>query len=128
MLISWYVSSNTTLIRLIVNRTSASNCAAVYNQSLTQPQNQPKNWEFSFNLWPEDIWEGISHLAILEHYKKEGDTLTVPHGLDQKDQLAEAIQKHDQQFDNEGQPEWAHYCEKCIRWTKVDEEGQPLGE
>lgn len=84
MLISWYVLSSTKLARLIVNRTSASNCAAVYNQSLAQPQNQPKDWDFSFNLRPEDIWEGISHLAILEHYKKEGDTLTVPHGSDQK--------------------------------------------
>ena len=112
---------------LITNRTSASNCAAVYNRSLAQPQNQPKGWDFSFDLRPEHIWEGISHLAILEHYKKEGDIMTVSHGSDQKGRLAEAIQKRNKQFDNEGQPEWAHYCEKCIRWTKVDEDGQPLG-
>lgn len=44
------MSSNTTLIRPIVNRTLASNCVAVYNQSLAQPQDQPMNQEFSFNL------------------------------------------------------------------------------
>ncbi|EDR00140.1 uncharacterized protein LACBIDRAFT_334439 [Laccaria bicolor S238N-H82] len=64
-------------------------CPSVYNQSLAQPQNQLKEWVFTFKLCPEDIWEGISHLAILEHYEKKGDTLTVPHGSDQKDWLAD---------------------------------------
>ncbi|PPQ84237.1 hypothetical protein CVT26_013001 [Gymnopilus dilepis] len=111
---------------MLISWTSASNCAAIYNEALAKPENQPKEWEFSFDLRPEHIWNAFSHLAILEHFEKEGDILTVPHGSEQKDRFSEVIRKRNKLFEDEGQPEWAHYCEKCVRITKFDEEGNPL--
>jgi len=113
--------------RFIFRRTSATNSASIYNQSLARPEQQPKEWDFSFDLHPEHIWNGISHLAILEHCEKEGDILSVPHGSDQKDRLEEPIRRRNKLFEDEGQPEWAHYCEKCVRFTKFDNNGQPIG-
>ncbi|KAF8967557.1 hypothetical protein BDZ97DRAFT_1980385 [Flammula alnicola] len=105
---------------MLISWTSATNCAEVYNRSLSKSENQPKEWSFSFDLRSEHIWNGISHLAILEHYEREGEILTVPHGFDQKDRLSEPIRKRNKLFEDEGQPEWAHYCEKCVRFTLND--------
>jgi hypothetical protein len=64
----------------------------------------------------------------LEHYEKEGDILSVPHGSNQKDQLEEPIRRCNKLFEDAGQPEWAHYYEKCVRFTKFDDNSQPVGE
>lgn len=108
-------------------RTSASNCAEIYNISLAVPENQPSEWPFSFNLRHEHIWSGISHLAILEHFEREQKTLTMNHGSDQRDRLADHIKTRNQLFAENGQPEWAHYCEKCVRFY-LDKDGNPTGE
>jgi hypothetical protein len=99
----------------------------VYNESLSRLERQPKEWDFSFYLRSEHIWDGISYLAILEHYSQRNISLIVPHGNEQKDRLTEPIEQCNKLFDNEGQPEWAHYCEKCVRFTKFDGNGEPIG-
>jgi hypothetical protein len=103
---------------------SASNCAEIYNMSLARPENQPSEWPFSFNLCQEHIWSGISHL---EHIEQEQEMLTVPHGSDQRDRLAEHIKMRNKLFMEKGQPEWAHYCENCVRFY-LDKDGNPSGE
>jgi len=105
-------------------RTSASNCAEIYNRSLTKPENQPVDWGFVFDLRGEDIWNGVSHLAILEHFESEGRILVVPHGSEQKDRLEAPIRQRNRLFAEKGQPEWSHYCEKCVRFF-MDESGKP---
>ncbi|KAF8964966.1 hypothetical protein BDZ97DRAFT_1659637 [Flammula alnicola] len=110
---------------MLISWTSATNCAEVYNRSLSKMENHPKEWDFSFELRSELIWNGISHLAILEHYEHEGKTLVVPHGSKQKDRLSEPIRERNKLFEDEGQPEWAHYCEKCVRFT-FDDADQPV--
>ena len=62
----------TYVYHLLKCRTSASNSAEVYNRSLAKPENQPANWGFVFDLRGEDIWNSVSHLAILEHFGNEG--------------------------------------------------------
>ena len=50
----------------------------------------------------------------------------MPHGSEEKDRFAEAIRKRNKLFEDEGQPEWGHYCELCVR-MKFDSEGIPIG-
>lgn len=94
---------------------------------MTNSENHPKEWDFSFDLRSEHVWNGISYLALLEHYEREQGTLIVPHVADEKDRLSVPIASRNKQFDDHGQPEWAHYCEKCIRFTKFDDTGEPIG-
>jgi len=106
---------------------SASNCAEIYDTPLARPENQPSEWPFSLNLRHEHIWSGISHLSILEHVEREQETLMVPHVSDQRDRLAEHIKMRNRLFAEKGQPEWAHYCENCVRFY-LDKDGNPSGE
>jgi len=103
------------------------NCAKIYNVSLAVPENQPSEWPFSFNLHHEHIWSGISHLAILEHFEREQETLTMAHGSDQRDHLADHIKMRSQLFAENRQLEWAHYCEKYVHFY-LDRDGNPTGE
>ena len=70
-------------------------------------------------------WDSISHLALLEHFQQENHSvLVVPHGSEHKDRLADAIRERNKLFAEKGQPEWAHYCEKCVRFF-YDDNGKP---
>ena len=106
------------------HRTSASNSAEIYNIALARAENQPADWGFAFNLRGEHIWDAISHLALLEHYERENQVLIVSHGSQHKDRLADAIRERNNLFAEQGQPEWAHYCEKCVRFF-YDSNGYP---
>jgi hypothetical protein len=57
----------------------------------------------------------MSHLAILEHFHENNQILVVPHGSEQKNRLKSVISERNKLFAEKGQPEWSHYCEKCIR-------------
>ncbi|KJA13704.1 hypothetical protein HYPSUDRAFT_72911 [Hypholoma sublateritium FD-334 SS-4] len=108
----------------LISWTSTSNSAEIYNLCLSKPENQPAEWGFSFDLRSEDIWEAISHLAILEHFKETNRVLIISHGSEQKDRLKEAIQERNTLFMEKGQPERGHYCEKCVRFFD-DKTGSP---
>ena len=101
---------------IIKFRMSALNCAQIYSTSLSRPENQPSEWPFSFTLCHEHIWSGVSRLAILEHIEQEQETLMVPHGSDQRDQLAEYIKVRNRLFAEKGQPE----CKGVLGLKKKD--------
>ncbi|KAF8160312.1 hypothetical protein BJ912DRAFT_1026540 [Pholiota molesta] len=109
---------------MLYSWTSATNSATIYNESLAKPENQPSEWGFSFDLRMEHIWNAVSFLSILEHYESDGRILVIPHGWGQKNRLVGPIKERNRLFAEKGQPEWAHYCEKCIRFFK-DESGIP---
>ncbi|PPR05018.1 hypothetical protein CVT24_010211 [Panaeolus cyanescens] len=105
---------------MLVSWTSATSSAEIYNTALSKRENIPEDWPFEFDLRPEHIWGSISFLAILEHYAKCDDILQIPHDALEKDRLNDAIKRRNTAFEEEGQPEWAHYCDKCIRFFYND--------
>ncbi|KAF8156137.1 hypothetical protein BJ912DRAFT_1027204 [Pholiota molesta] len=109
---------------MLISWTSAANSAEIYNTCLSKPENQPTDWPFGFELRGEYIWNTISHLAILEYYAEEGRQLNLPHGSIHQDRLSAVIAERNRRFEEQGQPEWGHYCDKCIRFFN-DENGQP---
>ncbi|PPR04238.1 hypothetical protein CVT24_013321 [Panaeolus cyanescens] len=101
---------------MLISWTSATNNAEVYNSTISKPENQPEDWGFTFDLRSEHIWNAIAYLAILEHYENDGRRLEIPHGEEEKDRLSQVICERNRVFDENGQPEWAHYCSKCVRF------------
>ncbi|PPQ76915.1 hypothetical protein CVT24_008929 [Panaeolus cyanescens] len=83
---------------MLISWTSATNNAEVYNSTISKPENQPDDWGFSFDL-PDNA-------------------LKYPTAKKKKIALhcAQVIQERNRLFDENGQPEWAHYCEKCVRF------------
>jgi hypothetical protein len=77
-----------------------------------------------FELRSEHIWHAFSYLAILEHCESDGrPPLQVPSDEDQKDRLSQAIEDRNKHFERFGQPEWGHYCHKCVHFFR-DENGK----
>jgi hypothetical protein len=101
---------------------SATNGAKMYNSCLSKPECQPDDWGYSFELRTEHVWDGVILLCLLEDHKARGEALQLPHGGEQRDRLTEAIRENNLRFQREGQPEWDHYCELCMRFFE-DEDG-----
>jgi hypothetical protein len=105
------------------SRTSATNAAWVYNSCLSQPENQPDSW-FSFDLWPEQVWDGFCLLLLLEGHACQHTVLTVPHDGEQKYRFTEAMKARNICIEQAGQEEYTHVCKKCQHvWPP--EEGKP---
>ncbi|KAJ7715127.1 hypothetical protein B0H16DRAFT_1435194 [Mycena metata] len=110
---------------MLISWTSATNGARVYNDSLSQPDKIPDHpdWmDTTFKLRPENVWDGFILLSLLEDHEARGATLRVPHTGDQQDRFTQAMQERNARIQLCGQPEWGHYCTKCLRvW---DEDGK----
>ncbi|KAJ7688745.1 hypothetical protein B0H17DRAFT_938044, partial [Mycena rosella] len=103
---------------MLISWTSATNGAQVYNTSLFRPENLPghPDWiETSFKLRPEHVWDGFIVLTLLEDHQARSATLRVPHTGEQRDRFTSAMEEHNTCIQLCGQPEWGHYCAKCIR-------------
>jgi hypothetical protein len=125
MLNSWYVWPIYPFVRANkpTSRTSATNAARVYNSCLSQPENQPDGW-FSFDLRPEQVWDGFCLLSLLEDHARQHTLLTLPHDREQKYRFTEAMKVRNTRIEQAGQEEYAHICKKCQRiWPP--EEGKP---
>ncbi|KAF8219602.1 hypothetical protein L208DRAFT_1338990, partial [Tricholoma matsutake] len=68
----------------LFNRTSATNCACLYNLSLNN-STPPNDWAFGFTVTTDHIWDGFVILALLEDCQRRSATLEVPHTGAQKD-------------------------------------------
>ncbi|KAF8884482.1 hypothetical protein BD779DRAFT_1443171, partial [Infundibulicybe gibba] len=109
---------------MLISWTSATNGSRIYDTCLSHSKNQPPSWPFNFQLRTEHVWDGFVILALLEDLDKQSEFLVVPHTGDQKDRFTLAMQKRNQAMAHSGQPEWAHWCNKCCRvWP--GENGQP---
>jgi hypothetical protein len=97
-------------------RTSATNAAKVYETHRSDPKVQPPATWPNFSLRTEHVWDGVITLWLLEDYAARNVALRVPHGGDQKDRFTAAIKERNARMEQSGQPEWAHYCTKCVRY------------
>ncbi|KAF7304399.1 hypothetical protein HMN09_00842000 [Mycena chlorophos] len=76
----------------------------------------------SFKLRNEHVWDGFIILALLEDHERRGKTLRVPHTGEQRFRFTKAMDERNARIRLVGQPEWAHYCNRCMRvWE--DEKG-----
>jgi hypothetical protein len=59
-------------------------------------------------------------LALLEDYEERHARLQLPHTGKQKDRFTEKMAERNERIIREGQPEIAHYCDKCMRTYRTD--------
>ncbi|KAF7324005.1 hypothetical protein MKEN_00622500 [Mycena kentingensis (nom. inval.)] len=104
---------------MLISWTSATNGARVYDTCLSKPENIPRDhpaWmDASFKIRPEYVWDGFIVLSLLEDHQRRGKPLRVPHNGDQKDRFKQAMSDRNARIQFYGQPELAHYCNKCMR-------------
>jgi hypothetical protein len=127
MKVSWYVPSvrsihSKTSLSPCIHRLSATNGARVYNDCLAKVGDHNNKGPFSFELRSKHVWDGVILFCLLEDHERQEVALQLPHTSNQRNRLTCAIQEQNDQFERNGQLEWAHYCEKC------DEDGNPIGE
>jgi hypothetical protein len=116
----------------MINRTSATNCARIYNSGLTKMSISsalPSNWSTSFELDVEDVWNGFFLHALLLDQKERQDidedtVLELDHNApSQSDRLSPALQARNARMVGPGQEAWNHACELCC-WVRQDEDGE----
>jgi hypothetical protein len=121
MLISWYVyaqCSSTVWLRLYY-RTSATNCARIYNESLGIHGNININHNLhsqaKFILRTEQVWDSFVILSLLQDCVQRETLLCVPHTGDQETRFKAAMEQRNERIVVYGQPEWAHACFRCMK-------------
>ncbi len=101
-------------------RVSASSCAQVYNETLSQAISFnipiPDNWQFSLLLQKENVWDAFVLLSLLEDFHQRNHILDLPHDGDQKLRFNTAMQQRNNRIQMYGQPEVPHRCKKCTRY------------
>jgi len=101
-------------------RTSATNAAKIYDLCLASPALMD-TLEFLERdcslLRPSHVWDGFVLLSLLEDLlsRRPGSVLVVPHTGEQKNRFNQVMQERNLFMSQSGQPEWAHYCNKCCR-------------
>lgn len=102
-------------MKMIFSRTSATNCAHLYNLSpLNGPLNNiesPPDWPFSFTVTTEQVWDGFVLLVLLDDHQQQSKVLEKPHTSAQKDHFTAALHVCNLRFHLH---ESHHYCKKCL--------------
>lgn len=101
-------------------RTSASNCAQLYNISLAEPawrKANPIDWPFVFKIQSWHVWDAFVILSLLEYNQANNlPCLNVPHGGSQRSRFAKAMQERNAHIRALGQQEVTHRCNRCTRY------------
>ena len=105
--------------------TSATNASRIYDTAFNTANSFSDNTQVPrFSLTTEQVLDGFILNALLRDHAARDETLHIPHTGDQKDRLTLAIRQRNLRIRHSGQPEWAHYCNRCT--DKYDDsEGNP---
>jgi hypothetical protein len=99
------------------HRTSATNCARIYNQSFAPAYIKsflPSDWQPRLTLYYDDVWNAFFVHTLLLNHTSCGTLLQLPNkAKTQEDRLRVALEARNEQMKGTGQTEWSHACEKC---------------
>lgn len=96
---------------MLLSWTSATNCARIYNESMTDAT--PPKWQFSLSVTSDEVYDGFTILCLLEDCITQQKTLVVPHGGEARDRFTEAVCIRNNRLRLCSQPEVFHHCKKC---------------
>ena len=132
MALAWYVSPVLNMHRPddIAIRTSAQNCAHIYNQEAqTCPWRSelPVNWPITYDLNSEAVSKTFIIHALLKWHGDHGTQLQVSHKApNQAAQWHNAVHTRNLEIAGTSQPEWNHACNQCTHHIR-DEIGGIVG-
>ena len=112
-MVCWLCASIAVISDLRSPRTSATNCARLYNVMFAN-HTPPDGW-FGFTVTPDHVWDGFVLLALLEDCESRHQRLILPHTGLQRDCFHHAMHSRNLRFRLYHQPESRHYCSKCMR-------------
>jgi len=104
---------------MLLSWTSATNCARIYNMSMTD--DTVPNWQFNLSVTSDQVYDGFTILSLLEDCLTQQKTLVVPHGGESRDRFTEAVRVRNNRLRLSSQPEVFHHCEKCTRTYNSEE-------
>ncbi len=98
----------------VLSWTSSTNAAHIYQQSMAKlSEDAPE--DSRFRLRAAHTADGFLILALLKDAKDRGVVLEVPSTGHQKDRFTAAARARNARITESGQPEFAHWCTKCVR-------------
>ncbi|KAK7683616.1 hypothetical protein QCA50_013454 [Cerrena zonata] len=111
---------------------SATNCARIYDMSLSNPHSYILNNKLAFpnhlhtqhgpglpwvslKMRPDDILNGFFLYSLLLQKAEQGEYLILPHTAEnQKLRLQPALQERNSRMEGTGQEYWNHACDTCF--------------
>jgi CxC5 like cysteine cluster associated with KDZ transposases len=121
MLTSWFVPSPFGVTRQAYHnlyRTSATNCARIYDHALVGPHAsdiEGGGWQFGIRLTTEHVWDAFVILSLLRDHAARNWCMQAPHIGSQRDRFVRLMEERNRRIVQEGQAEVSHYCDKCLR-------------
>lgn len=99
-------------------RTSATNCARIYNSTVSQlplSSSLPPNWPHRLAMDVDDVWDSFFlHALLVDRHTNKLPCLELPHNAPtQLDRLRDALLARNQRMAGPGQEEWNHACSLC---------------
>ena len=98
---------------MLLSWTSATNCARIYNKSMTDTMTT--DWQFSLSATSDHVYDGFTILSLLEDCVTQQKTLIVPHVGEARDRFTQVVHIRNDRLRLCSQPEVFHHCKKCTR-------------
>ena len=101
-------------------RTSATNCAQLYNHTLAHRPGSPPfpfSWRYILEVQSSHVWDAFAIFSLLEYHRDYNvGALQVPHGLGQHERFKEAMRKRNAHIKLCGLGKVPHLYNKCTRY------------
>ncbi|KIJ07348.1 hypothetical protein PAXINDRAFT_90571 [Paxillus involutus ATCC 200175] len=105
-----------------VSWTSATNCARLYNFSLSGGKEAPMGYPIKFELTQEHVWDAFVITSLLDDCKCRKKTLPVPHTGAQRDRFTAATVARNRRIRLYGFEESRlHLCCRCTHFYENEE-------
>jgi hypothetical protein len=108
-------------------RTSASNCARIYNDGIalkSLSSSLPAAYSKSFTLDVEEVWNGLFLYWLLQDAEERIEDLELVHNApSQAKRLEPALRARNLRIAGTGQEAWNHVCDLCC-WFNEQPDGQ----
>ena len=116
---------------LISRRTSATNCARIYNEGISACEtlnDLPLEQKTRLAIDVDDVWNAFFlHSLLLDFAERcqadESHVLELPHDApSQAERLRPALRERNKRMEGPGQEHWNHACDLCC-WVFTDSDG-----
>lgn len=97
----------------VLSWTSATNAAHIYAESMAKLSEETDDAHFRLRACHTS--DGLVILGLLRDTEAQGSILEVPHDGHQSERFNEAMRRRNDRIRRAGQPEYAHWCTKCMR-------------
>ncbi len=105
----------------VLNRTSATNCAHIYN--LSTPRKFVSPWTSQLEIDVDNDWDLFFLYALLQDCRHHDTILKILNGTTHSDHYLTAIQACNSAMVGPKNPYWNHACNLCC-WVTENEAGE----